>query len=90
MPITAPQEHQATHLDQLRLALSQGMRQSVQPIVKAALEIGCTKAQILQVAAEVGPYSAREAVRKALDAIGEISASGGRNVPAPEDGPVIS
>ena len=90
MPITAPQEHQANHLDQLRLALSQGMRQPVQPIVKAALEIGCTRAQILQVAAEVGPYAAREAVRKALDAIGGITATRGCIVPAPEDGPAIS
>jgi alkylhydroperoxidase/carboxymuconolactone decarboxylase family protein YurZ len=88
--MTSPQEHHATHLDQLRIALSQGMRQSVQPIVKAALEIGCTKAQIMRVAAEVGPYSAREAVQRALDAIGHVPAPGGRAIPAPGDGPSIS
>ncbi len=55
------------HLDDLRTALAQGMTHWVGGMVKAALIAGCTRQQLIQTAAEVGPYTAREAVRRALD-----------------------
>ncbi len=56
-----------SHLDDLRTALTQGMTHWVGGMVKAALIAGCTRQQLIQTAAEVGPYTAREAVRRALD-----------------------
>ena len=69
MPMNAPNDTLSVHLDQLRMALAQGTR-SVCPIVKAALVAGCTKEQLMLVAAEVGPHYAKEAVQNALDKIG--------------------
>lgn len=79
MPMNAPNDRLAAHLDQLRIALAQGSK-SVCPIVKAALGAGCTKQQLFLVAAEVGPHYAKEAVRNALEQISpqEIPANRGR------------
>lgn len=79
MPMNAPNDALSAHLDQLRMALAQGSK-SVCPIVKAALGAGCTKEQLMLVAAEVGPHYAKEAVRDALDKIGpqEITANRAR------------
>ncbi len=65
--MNSPNERLSTHLDELRMALSQGTRHSLRPIVKAALGAGCTKAQLMLVADEVGSYTAKAAVRNALD-----------------------
>ena len=62
----------ASHLDDLRTALAQGMTHWVGGMVKAALIAGCSRQQLVQTAAEVGPYAAKEAVRRALDAWGWI------------------
>jgi alkylhydroperoxidase/carboxymuconolactone decarboxylase family protein YurZ len=62
----------ASHLDDLRTALVQGMTHWVGGMVKAALIGGCTRQQLVQTAGEVGPYVAKEAVRRALDEWGWI------------------
>lgn len=62
----------ASHLDDLRTALVQGMTHWVGGMVKAALIAGCSRQQVVQTAAEVGPYAAKEAVRRALDEWGWI------------------
>ncbi len=62
----------ASHLDDLRTALAQGMTHWVGGMVKAALIAGCSRQQVVQTAAEVGPYAAKEAVRRALDEWGWI------------------
>lgn len=66
------EDERANHLDDLRMALSQGMTHLVSGMVKAALVAGHSKKQLLQIAAEVGPYSAKEAVRRALDEWGGL------------------
>ncbi len=60
------------HLDDLRTALAQGMTHWVGGLVKAALIAGCTSGQLMQAAAEVGPPSAKEAVRRALKEWGRL------------------
>jgi alkylhydroperoxidase/carboxymuconolactone decarboxylase family protein YurZ len=62
----------ANHLDDLRTALAQGLTHWVGGMVKAALIAGCSRQQLVQAAAEVGPYAAKEAVRRALDEWGWI------------------
>lgn len=56
-----------SHLDDLRTALAQGMNHWVGEIVKAALIAGYTKEQLMKAASQVGPFSAKEAVRHAID-----------------------
>ncbi len=56
-----------TYLDDLRTALAQGMMRWVGGLVKAALIAGCSRRQLVQAASEVGPYSAKEAVQRAID-----------------------
>lgn len=73
------EDERANHLDDLRMALAQGMTQLVSGMVKAALVAGYSKKQLLQIAAEVGPYSAKEAVRRALDQWGALESR--RQVP---------
>ncbi|HYB73821.1 MAG TPA: hypothetical protein VED18_10635 [Candidatus Sulfotelmatobacter sp.] len=62
----------ANHLDDLRAALAQGLTHWVGGMVKAALIAGCSRQQLAQAAAEVGPHAAKEAVRRALDEWGWI------------------
>lgn len=56
-----------SHLDDLRTALAQGMNHWVGEIVKGALIAGYTKGQLIKVASQVGPFSAKETVRLALE-----------------------